>query len=365
MTIPPHAFFHVSPTDLESLHCRLRSAVLPEQSPGEDWSRGIPTRVLQRLIARWAGDYDWRARERLLNREAHDSYLSSIGPLHYVQRRGDEAKLPLLAIHGWPYSYAQLLPLADALNGEHTVIIPSLPGFAHSPASMQPFSARRIAEALHSLMVDRLGHHRYIVYGEDMGAPVADWIAGLHPGPVAGIVASHPSYSAQARPGVLLTQDERAFLRQARDPIESGYAHQQGTRPDTLAVALLDSPVGLLAWLAEKVAAWSDGGHASEFGGLSDDAVLDLVSLYWHTRSIGTSFRSYAEPSDFDDHPLVAAPASILINTHERGYPRSLAEKSYTGIRAFQRLERGGHFTAWENPAAIATAIRQHAQCVT
>ncbi|MFS0713882.1 epoxide hydrolase family protein [Microbacterium sp. 2P01SA-2] len=361
MTTLADPFMDIPQADLERLRQRLHDAELPHQSPGEDWSRGIPSLVLDRLRKRWSSGYDWRPYEQALNREEHSFHPSEIGPIHYVHRRGDAEALPVLAIHGWPYSYAQLLPMADALNGAHAVIAPSLPGFGHSPASTQPYSARRIAEAFHHLMVDGLGHKRYIVYGEDMGAPVADWIAGLYPGSVAGIVASHPSFSAQARPGTVLTTAEREFLLQTRNSAESGYAHQQGTRPDTLAAALLDSPLGLLAWIAEKIAAWSHGGHATEFSNLSDDDVLNVVSLYWHTRSIGTSFRSYAEPDDFDDHPIISVPASILVNTHESGYPESLAEKSYTDIRCFERLERSGHFTAWEDPAAIAAAIRHHA----
>jgi len=360
----PSLDLSISDTDLERLVRRLREAILPEQSPGQDWSRGIPFAVLERLRRRWADGFDWRAHEDALRRESHGFFASEIGGLHFVQRGGEQGALPVLVIHGWPYTYAQMLPLADAVGSAHAVVAPSLPGFGHSPPAIEPYSARRIAIALHTLMTHHLEHPRYLVYGEDMGGPVADWIAALYPDVVAGIIASHPSFSAQARPGTSLTREERAFLQGTRDAGESGYAHLQATRPDTVAAALLDSPVGLLAWIAEKVAAWSDGGHATGFGGLSDDAVLGLVSLYWQTRSIGTSFRSYSEPVDFDEHPRITVPAAVVINTHEHGYPRSLAEKTYTDLREFRRLDRGGHFTAWENPVEIARAIRRHAERV-
>lgn len=365
MTTSAPSFFPVPAAELDDMHRRLETARLPSQTPGDDWSRGIPLRVLERLRDRWLNGYDWRAYESRLVGEQHDVFASEIGPLHYLRRVGDDAALPVIVIHGWPYSYAQFLPLADAVGQARTIVAPSLPGFGHSPAASVPFSAERIARAFHVLMTEHLGYERYLVYGEDMGAPVADWMAGLYPDAVAGIVATHPSFSAQKRDGVVLTDAERDFLVSTRDQAESGYAHQQGTRPDTLAVSLQDSPVGLLAWIAEKIAAWSDGGVATEFADLDDDDVLNLVSLYWHTRSIGTSFRSYAEPDDLDDHPLITVPASILINTHEHGYPRSLAEKSYTDIRSFERLESGGHFTAWENPDAVAAAIAEHARRVT
>lgn len=344
--------------DLDELRSRLERTRLPVQEPGERWSRGIPVDVVDHLVRRWR-ELDWRAVEADLAREQQMVLTGDGAQLHALRRpaRADGA-LPVLALHGWPYTYAQMVPLADALGGAHEVVAPSLPGFVHSRPLSEPFTARRVAELFHRMMTVGLGHERYLVYGEDMGAPVADWIAGLYPDHVAGIVASHPSFSAQQRAGVELDQAEREFLAGTYRPDETGYAHQQGTRPDTLAVGLLDSPAGLLAWIAEKVAAWSDGGTGTGLDGIPTDELLTLTSLYWFTRSIGTSFRSYVEPGDFDLHPLVTVPASLLVNTHERGYPRSLGDKSYTDVRAFERLDRGGHFTAWENPAAVAGAIR-------
>lgn len=354
LTVPEH--------EVARLQSRLDDAVLPRQTPGPDWTRGIPVPLLTDLLERWRGEYSWPAAERRLAREQHLLYTEPRASVHTVRRPAlRDGALPVLALHGWPYSYAQMLPLADALDGSHELVAPSLPGFVHSPALGQPFSARTVAGLLHRLMTDGLGHERFLVYGEDMGAPVADWLAALYPGSVAGIVASHPSFSAQARPGLTLDEDERAFLQSTRQHGESGYAHLQSTRPDTLAAALQDSPVGLLAWIAEKVAAWSHGGHATGLDDVDVDDLLTLVSLYWHTRSIGTSMRSYCEPDDFDSHPVVTVPTSVVVNTHEARYPRSLAEKSYSDLRSFSTLHDAGHFTAWENPRAVAAAIRAHA----
>ncbi|WHP17878.1 epoxide hydrolase family protein [Cellulomonas sp. ES6] len=350
--------FRVPGPEREDLRGRLERTRLPAQEPGRPWERGIPVDVLGGLVDRWLA-LDWDAVEARLGRERQLLLTGDGAQLHALWRPARrEGALPVLALHGWPYTYAQMVPLADALAGDHGVVAPSLPGYVHSPALREPFSARRVAELFHHMMTDGLGHERYLVYGEDIGAPVADWLAGLYPDHVAGIVASHPSFSAQQRAGVELDEGEQAFLAGTYRPEETGYAHQQGTRPDTLAVGLLDSPAGLLAWIAEKVAAWSDGGTATGLDGIAVDELLTLTSLYWFTRSIGTSFRSYAEPADFDLHPVVTVPAALLVNTHERGYPRSLGDKSYTDIRSFERLGRGGHFTAWENPGAVADAIR-------
>jgi pimeloyl-ACP methyl ester carboxylesterase len=220
----------------------------------------------------------------------------------------------------------------------------------------EPFSSLGVARRWNRLMTEEFGYERYLTYGEDVGAGVSDWLAGSFPDSVAGIIASHASFSGRSRDGVELTDEEVDFLASVNDPRESGYAHEQGTRPDTLAAALIDSPTGLLAWISEKVGAWSDGDGLERF---DVDDVLTNVMVYWVTRSIGTSFRPYCEPGDDDElHPIVEVPSSILIQTHEAKYPRSLAEKSYADIRAFSRLEAGGHFTAWEAPDAVAAAVR-------
>ncbi len=341
---------------LDDLRRRLDAAILPEQSPGTDWSRGIPTNALRSLLDRWRGGYDWRAVEARLN--GYPQFTAEIQgtDIHFVHVRGEHPERPpVILTHGWPYSFASMLPLVDALAGELDVVVPSLPGYGYSAPLPEPFSSRAVAQHWHSLMTDVLGYGRYLVYGEDVGAPVSDWLAGAYPHAVAGVVATHASFSARGRPGVELTEEERNFLDSVNVWQESGYAHQQASRPDTLAAALADSPSGLLAWIAEKIAAWSDGERLESFDA---DDVLTNVMLYWVTRSIGTSFRPYNELADDDDqHPLITVPASVLIQTHERTYPRSLAEKTYLDIRTFDRLERGGHFAAWEAPDDVARAI--------
>ncbi|WP_426624909.1 epoxide hydrolase family protein [Leifsonia sp. McL0607] len=340
---------------LDDLHRRLAATVLPEKTPGPDWSNGIPPEVLGALVDRWRDGYDWQEAERLLNRFEQVRVTIDGCQVHAVVARGRATgRLPIVVTHGWPYSFASMLPLVDALGGELDVVVPSLPGYGFSSVLPTAFSSEAVADRWDALMTTELGYDRYLTYGEDVGAGVSDWLAGAHPA-AAGIVASHASFSARSRPGIELDDAERAFLASVGSSAESGYAHQQGTRPDTLAAALIDSPSGLLAWIAEKVAAWSDGDGLASF---DPDDILTNVSVYWVTRSIGTSFRAYSEaPASDDLHPTIEVPSSILIQTHEGAYPRSLAEKSYSDIRSFERLQHGGHFTAWENPAAIASAI--------
>ncbi|MCI0156269.1 epoxide hydrolase [Leifsonia shinshuensis] len=340
---------------LDDLHRRLVATILPEKTPGPDWSNGIPPEVLGSLVGRWLDGYSWREAERRLNRFDQVRVTIDGCDVHAVVARGrTTGRLPIVVTHGWPYSFASMLSLVDALDGELDVIVPSLPGYGFSGVLPTAFSSAAIADRWNALMTSELGYERYLTYGEDVGAGVSDWLAGAHPA-AAGIIASHASFSARSRPGIELDETERAFLATVGSSTESGYAHQQGTRPDTLAAALIDSPSGLLAWIAEKVAAWSDGDGLASF---DPGDILTNVMVYWVTRSIGTSFRAYSEPPAGDDlHPIIEVPASIVVQTHEGAYPRSLAEKSYSDIRSFERLPHGGHFTAWENPAAIASAV--------
>lgn len=350
----------VTDDELADLGHRLDAAILPEPRPGSvpgDWSSGMPPVVLADLVEYWRTVYDWRAVERRLNAvEQHTVEIDGCR-IHFARlgpARTD--RLPVVLSHGWPYTFAAMLPLAEALCDELEVIVPSIPGYGFSAPLPGPYGGQAVAERWHTLMTDVLGHPRYLTYGEDVGAEISDRLAAGHPDAVAGIVATHASFSARERPGVELDDAERAFLASVATPAESGYAHLQGTRPDTLAAALLDSPSGLLAWITEKVAAWSDGDGLERF---AVDDVLTNTMLYWVSRSIGTSFRPYSDDAGEPLHPLIEVPASIVIQTHESAYPRSLAEKSYTDIRAFRRLEHGGHFTAWEAPDAVATAVRE------
>jgi pimeloyl-ACP methyl ester carboxylesterase len=347
----------VPDSQLADLDRRLAATRYPRDSRVTDWSHGVPASALRELIDAWRFRFDWRVQEQRLNE--YEQFTTEIdgSRIHFVRARASRpGRLPIVLTHGWPYSFAEMLPLLDALNGELDVIVPSLPGFTFSEPLPVAFSDSAVAARWHTLMTGVLGYERYLTYGEDVGAGVSDWLAGLHPESVAGIVASHASFSAREREGVSLDEHETRFFERLDDRwrTASAYASMQGTRPDTLAAGLTDSPGGLLAWIGEKLAEWSDGDGFSAFG---TDNLLTTVMLYWITGSIGTSFRPYSDQRDAGPHPLIEVPAAIIVQTHEGEYPRSLAEKSYLDIRSFEKLAYGGHFTAFEAPLDIARTI--------
>jgi pimeloyl-ACP methyl ester carboxylesterase len=340
---------------LDDLRDRLRRARLLDDSPRR-MASGMSATLLRELVDAWIA-LDWRAREEWLN--GHPQFVARVGDadIHFAHLRSANPDAPaLLVMHGWPHTFALQLALAERLPDVH-VVVPSFPGFAFSPAADQPLSERFLAETMHALMADVLGYDRYVTYGEDVSANVSDLIAATHPDAVRGIVATHAHFPTKAERKHLVAPDEVAFFaRIAADHDEHGaYGHVQATRPDTLAAALNDSPVGLLAWLAEKLIEWSD-----RPGAVTRQAILTEATIYWATQSIGTSFRPYYEGADDPAQiPPVEVPAAVFVQRHEADYPESLARDFYRDLRVFERLDEGGHFTAAEVPDSLAERIRR------
>lgn len=345
---------------LEDLRDRLARTRFLDDSPRRPAS-GMSSSYLRSLVASWA-ELDWRAREAWLN--AHPQFLADVdgATLHLAHLRSADPDAPaLLVMHGWPHTFALQLDLADLLPDFH-VVVPSLPGFAFSPPLDEPIGEERLAGLMHALMTDVLGYERYLTYGEDVTANVSDLIAATHADTVAGIVATHAHFLPQAERDATTEPTERAFYDRMRDGWydQAGYAHVQGTRPDTLAAALNDSPAGLLAWITEKLVEWSDtppGDPAGVEARISRDRILTEATIYWATQGIGTSFRPYFDGADATIPP-VEVPAAVFVQRHEHDNPESVARRFYRDLRVFERLQEGGHFTIAEVPAAMAERVR-------
>jgi len=364
MTVMQPFTLHVPDEDLDDLRARLERTRLLPDSPRKPAS-GLSAAYLRELIDSWI-DWDWRAREAWLNR--HPQFIAEIGDadVHFAHLRSERADAPaLLVMHGWPHTFALQLDFADRLPDFH-VVVASMPGFAFSsPYADGPMSEKRIAATMHALMTDVLGYERYVTYGEDVTANVSDLIAARYPEQVAGIVATHAHFPTGEEREALTDTAERAFFDDlaARHGPDGAYGHAQATRPDTLAVALNDSPAGLLAWLSEKLVEWSDtppGDPSAVERRISRDRILTEAMIYWVTQSIGSSFRPYYEGADQPDPiPPTSAPAAVFIQRHEAGYPESLARRHYLDLRSFDRLDEGGHFTVGEVPDEMAQRVRE------
>ncbi|MGW4498297.1 epoxide hydrolase family protein [Micromonospora sp. NPDC004336] len=338
------------------------------------WRAGTDPGYLRELVTYWRTAFDWRARERELNALPHYTATLDERRVHFVHIRaasGTPAPLPLVLTHGWPSSFVEMLPLAARLadpaahGGEpddaFDVVIPSLPGFVFSELPNHgPVTPPVVADLWARLMTDVLGYPAFGAYGGDIGSHVTGFLGARHPRRVVGIHTHHPSLHPvldDARP---LSAAEHAYL-EARSTEhhgdDDGYAAIQSTRPDTLAAALLDSPAGLAAWIVEKYRAWSDcdGDPESRF---SKDLLLTIVTLYWATGTIGSSFRPYYDDSRTPPLRDVEVPAGVRLTAEDRDYPREYAERVYRDLRQWRGPRRGGHFLALEEPDLLAGDLR-------
>jgi len=360
---------------LADLGRRLKSARLPTASTTEPWAAGVDPAYLGTLVRYWHTEFNWRARERELN--SFDHYRTDLAGqrVHYVHAAGTRVAggpdpLPLILTHGWPSSFVEMLPLVPLLTDPAShgadagdafdVVIPSLPGFGYSDVlAHDPMTRPVVADLWARLMSDVLGYPRFGAYGGDIGGGVTNFLGARHPDKVVGIHTIHPSMPAPMPPRAALSPAEQAYLlrRDLDDETDGGYSAIQITRPDTIAAALIDSPSGLAAWLIDKYRAWGDcnGDIESRF---SRHLLLTIITLYWATDTIGSSFRPYYDYHLTPPTPQVNVPTGITLTTEDADYPRELAERTYTDIRHWRDATTGGHFLPLEEPELLAAELR-------
>ena len=376
--LPAPFSFRATDGSLRSLQRRLRNTRLPA-ALGTGWSYGIDHAYLAELVAYWISDFDWRAHEARI--ASFPSFTVELGgrAVHFVHvRSGRSDSIPLLMTHGWPSSFLEMLDiipmLTDGGSGSSPqsqtfdVVIPSMPGFGFSdPPAADGRSPFALADLWVELMRDVLGYERFIAHGGDIGAGVTISLARRHP---------------QALIGIHLTTDwaDDRVVRQVGDPAdrdylrsvrewereESAYGDMQGTKPQTLAIGLNDSPAGLLAWIAEKWRAWSDR-RGTDDGVISPDDLLATATLYWLTSSIGTSFLPYYRYRHTRQSRRaagrIATPTGIArMPGDEPGSPGPRAAAAQFNLVQWTEMLRGGHFAALEVPELLASDLRKFAR---
>lgn len=361
----------VPESDLEDLRQRLARTRWPSDETVPDWSQGVRTSHLRSLVDSWAREYDWRRFEAELNR--HAQFVTTIDGLdvHVLHvRSGNPDAVPLLLTHGWPGSVADYLrligPLTDpAAHGgdpadSFDVVIPSLPGFGFSGTPTGPgWTVERTAHAWVELM-HRLGYERWAAQGGDWGAAVTTALGALRPEGLLGIHLTTPFAFPAQLPAELSADERRAVESLARYTGELGGAnHLQATKPQTIGVALADSPAGQLAWVYDKLQSKTDHpGLVEDVLGL--DAVLDLVSLFWLTNTAASSGRTYWEnrSSSFTG-PRLTLPVAVTVFPEDVPLlPRSWVEDTYPDLVHLGEAPRGGHFAALEQPELLVQEIR-------
>ena len=365
---------HIPHAALEDLQTRLALTRLPDEAPEAPWKYGTSVAYLRDLLAYWQRGFDWRAQEAVLN--AFPQFRTKLNgiDLHFLHVRGEgPSPMPLLLSHGWPGSVFEFLDLIPRLTepsrfggdprDAFTIIAPSLPGYG---LSFQPgqarFSLEAIADCLADLMTGVLGYQRFGAQGGDWGGFVSSRLGAVHAEKLLGI---HLNLLAVRRdPALVQTEDEaeRRYLAELSEFLkeETGYQWIQGTRPQTLAFGLTDSPAGLAAWIAEKFKVWTDNDGSPE-SALNRDRMLANIALYWFTGCIGASFHPYFARI----HGPWPIPGTVDV---PMGYcqfpkeilrpPQSLAARTYTDIRRWSVMPKGGHFAAMEQPEVLAHEIQ-------
>jgi pimeloyl-ACP methyl ester carboxylesterase len=368
---------------LDDLRRRIAATRWPTRELVDDRSQGVQLATMQALARAWSTDYDWRACEARLNALPQATTEIDGAVIHFihVRSRHDDA-LPLIMTHGWPGSVIELLdtigPLTDptahggrAEDAFH-LVLPSLPGYGFSgePAELG-WDSGRIARAWAELMA-RLGYDRYVAQGGDVGALVTDVLARQAPAGLAGV---HVNLLAAAPFIVDILPRQTAAEMAAHASLATftsdgfGYFQEQVTRPQTIGYSLLDSPIGLAAWMLDhdtdsyrKIAsAFVDG---QPVGGLTPQSILDNITLYWLTGTGASAARWYwetgrAQAAAGGPPPPAALPVGFTSFPGELfAAPRSWVETVYPELAYYHEADRGGHFAAWEEPNLFAEEVR-------
>ncbi len=373
MSIEPFTI-RVSDESLADLKLRLDHTRWPGEVAGGGWDYGTDLAYLQELCAYWRDDFDWRKQEAYLNGFSHFKADVDGYGVHFVHERGTGPDpLPLIFTHGWPGSFYEVHkiigPLTDpaAHGGDPAdafhVVAPSLPGYGFSEIPTQPgYGQGRTAELWDSLM-RQLGYERYGAQGGDWGAIVTANLGRRFPERVIG---AHMNMAVGGRPpeGHELTEQEQEQQQRLQrwQAEETGYQRIQGTKPQTLAYGLTDSPAGLAGWIVEKWRSWSDcdGDVEQRF---TKDELLTNVSIYWHTGTINSSVRYYFEafhPSGggLGGFGRVEVPCGFANFPKEViAAPRAWVEEGYHVVH-WSEFDRGGHFPAMEEPELLVQDIR-------
>ena len=371
--------FEISVSDevLDDLNRRLETVRWPDEIPGTDWDYGSNLGYLKELVEYWQTDFDWRAQENLLNSFRH--FKAEVGGLgiHFIHERGKGPDpMPLVITHGWPgsvFEMYKIIPLLcdPASHGgdpadSFDVVAPSLPGFGFSDHPQETGVEVGKTAALWVELMAGLGYPRFAAHGGDIGAGATSRLGHGHADSMIGIhLTSVTRPTPYLGPGSReLTDAEKTHMseREEWQRSEGGYAHIQGTKPQTLSYGLNDSPVGLAAWIVEKYRTWSDCGGDVERQ-FTKDELLTTVTIYWATETIGSSTRMYKENQRYEwtmgRGERIEAPIGVAAFPEEISRPpREWAERSYN-LRRWTNMPRGGHFAALEEPELLAEEIRE------
>ena len=373
--------FRLDVTDetLERIRARVADYPWHEMPDDGGWDYGTNLDYMKELCAYWVEAFDWRTQEAAINALAN--FVAPVDgiDIHFIHEKGSgPAPLPLIISHGWPGSVVEfsdiIRPLAHperfggSADDAFDVVPPSLPGFGFSGRPPRPYGPRRIADLFDRLMTDVLGYDGYLAQGGDWGGAISTWLGFDH---APACRAIHVNIMTMRAPGSLQGPEEEAWAArfEREQAMENGYRMQQATRPQTLGYAMMDSPVGVAAWIVEKFKAWSDIEGDDLESVHSKDVLLTNIMVYLVTRTFNTASWIYYGRREEGGRVLSPEGKRVEVPTATALFPaeflswppRSYVERVYNVIR-WTEMPRGGHFAAMEQPDLLIDDIRAFAR---
>ena len=340
------------------------------------WEHGTNKKYLKKLCDYWVSEFDWKKHENLIN--SFSNYKTEVDGIniHFIKETGSgKNPKPLLLMHGWPGSVIEFLeiikPLAHPerfggnIEDAFTIIAPSLPGFGFSDSPKKPIGPRKIAEILNNMMTKNLNFSQYFAQGGDWGATIANWLGYDHP---LYCQAIHINCLTMRHPDGPQTNEEKEWQKKFDEDqiIQDGYRTQQATKPQTLSYAMIDSPVGIAAWIIEKMHGWSDIKDNDIESVYSKDVLLSNIMLYVITNTFNSSSWIYFGRREEGGRFFPKNFKKISIPTGIAQFPKEMSEwppKSYVdrifNVKQWTKMSGGGHFAALEKPRHLIADIRK------
>jgi microsomal epoxide hydrolase len=369
----------ISDKFLQNIYSKVKNYPWHEMPDDGGWAYGTNLNYMKEISKYWIEKFDWKKTEEQINKfKNFKSNIEGID-IHFIHEKGSGSNSkPLLLSHGWPGSIVEFLHIIDQLTHPEKfggkeedafdVVVPSLPGFGFSGRPSRPIGPRKMASIFNILMTDVLGYKKYIAQGGDFGGTIATWLAYDFSKTLAGI---HINILITRHPDGPQTKEEEEWQERFKKEqrIEDGYRTQQATKPQTLSYAMMDSPVGVAAWIIEKVRGWSDIKNGDIESVYSKDTLLSNIMIYLVTKTFNTaSWIYYGRREEGgrllpkEDLPLkVPTAVALFPKEYLEWAPRSYVERIYN-VQRWTEMPKGGHFAALEQPDLLIKDIREFAK---
>ena len=361
---------------IQNINSKVKNYSWHEMPDDGGWDYGTNLDYMKEFSKYWLENYNWRETEKKINRFKNFKCNIDNIDIHFIHEKGSgKNPRPLLLSHGWPGSIIEFLHIIEKLahpekfggNEEDAfdVIVPSLPGFGFSSRPARPMGPRKMSSIFNKLMTDKLGYKKYIAQGGDFGGTICTWLAYDFPKNLIGI---HINILITRHPDGPQTSEEKEWQERFRKDqrIEDGYRTQQATKPQTLSYAMMDSPVGVAAWIIEKMRGWSDLKNGDIESVYSKEILLSNIMIYLVTKTFNTASwiyygrREEGGRSLPKEHLPLKVPTAIAVFPKEylEWAPRSYVERIYN-VKRWTKMSKGGHFAALEQPELLIKDITE------